>query len=129
MKDRNVIALLNSLDRLIHEARLRKQAASSGEHNDPIPPHTLPPSALVNAHLASFLSDTTTSITTETARLEAQNAQMMEQIKRQRGEMEGLVSGLEGVVRDLERSAGMVQDGSVGELVAEVKMVEEELRG
>jgi len=55
--------------------------------------------------------------------------ELMETIKQQRVEMEGLLAGLEGVVRDLERSAEMVQDGEVVGLGAEVKMVEEELRG
>jgi kinetochore protein NNF1 len=138
MKDRNVIALLNSLDRLIHEARLRKQAASTSTSPDntstseptpPIPPHTLPPSSLVSAHLASFLSDTSSSIAAETAELEKRNVELMETVRRQRGEIEGLVGGLERVVGDLERSAGMVQGDDVVGLTAEVKMVEEELKG
>ena len=61
--------------------------------------------------------------------METRNLELMETIKQQRVEMEGLLAGLEGVVRDLERSAEMVQDGEVVGLGAEVKMVEEELRG
>jgi kinetochore protein NNF1 len=131
MKDRNVVALLNSLDRLIHEARLRKQAAgfaSNGSVEEPIPPHTLPPSDLVNAHLASFLSDARSSITSETTALEGRNAKFMETIKQQRQEMQALVSGLENVVTDLEHSAAMLQGDDVQSLTAEVKMVEEELK-
>lgn len=129
LKDRDVVALLNSLDRLIHEARLRKQAAEAqGSTEAPVPPHTLPPTDLVNAHLATFLTDTRATITNETAVLEKRNLELMQNIKQQRQEMEGLVAGLENVVKDLERSAGMVQgDGVVG-LTAEVKMVEEELK-
>jgi kinetochore protein NNF1 len=129
VKDRDVVALLNSLDRLIHEARLRKQSAESQGNTDaPIPPHTLPPSDLVNAHLATFLTDTRTTITNETAELEKRNLELMQTIKQQRQEMEGLVVGLENVVKDLERSAEMVQGDDVVGLTAEVKMVEEELK-
>lgn len=133
MKDRDVTALLNTLDRLIHDARLRKQAAESASSNgsveQPIPPHTLPPADLVNAHLAPFLTDTRAAIASETAELEARNKALMETIRQQRVEMQGLVEGLEGVVADLERSAAMLQGDEVQDLTAEVKMVEEELGG
>jgi kinetochore protein NNF1 len=95
---------------------------------EPIPPHTLPPSDLVNAHLAPFLTDMRSSITSETTSLEASNTKLIETIKQQRQEMEALVSGLENVVTDLEHSATMLQSDDVQGLTAEVKMVEEELK-
>jgi kinetochore protein NNF1 len=131
MKDRNVVTLLNSLDRLIHEAKIRKQNAESstnGHVEEPIAPHTLPPSDLVNAHLAPFLTDMRSTITNETSALEASNAKLMETIKQQRQEIKALVSGLENVVQDLEHSASMVQGDDIQSLTAEVKMVEEELK-
>jgi kinetochore protein NNF1 len=133
MRERNVTALLNSLDRLIHDAKQRKAAASSSAtstDNTPIPPHTLPPAALVNAHLAPFLTDMRTSISSEKQALEESNKQLIATIRAQRVEMEGLVRGLEGMVADLEKSARMVQEGEgVEGLGVEVRMVEEELKG
>jgi kinetochore protein NNF1 len=132
MKDRNVVALLNSLDRLIHEARARKDNAetnaSNGTLEEPIAPHTLPPSDLVNAHLAPFLTDMRSTITTETSALESNNENLIQTIKAQRAEMEALVSGLEHVVADLEKSANMMQMDEVQGLSKDVKMVEEELK-
>jgi kinetochore protein NNF1 len=130
MKDRNVVSLLNSLDRLIHEARHRKQTAEAdgAEVDVPITPHTLPPCDLVNAHLASFLTDQHAVIKAQTSEIEAKNVQLMDTIKQQRQEMESLVMGLEHVVADLERSAAMLQGDDVQSLTAEVKMVEDELK-
>lgn len=69
------------------------------------------------------------TITSETVALEKRNEELIETIKKQRVEMEGLVGGLERVVGDLERSAEMVQGEGVQELSGDVKMMEEELKG
>lgn len=69
------------------------------------------------------------TITSETVALEKRNEELIETIKKQRVEMEGLVGGLERVVWDLERSAEMVQGEGVQELSGDVKMMEEELKG
>lgn len=69
------------------------------------------------------------TITSETVALEKRNEELIETIKKQRVEMEGLVGGLERVVGDLERSAEMVQGEGVQGLSGDVKMMEEELKG
>ncbi|KIW02287.1 uncharacterized protein PV09_06437 [Verruconis gallopava] len=137
LKERNVVPLLNSLDRLISEAKARKQSAEAAAATSagpdsvvetPIPPHTLPPAELVNAHLAAYLEEKRAAVAAETAEVSARNEQLAATIRQQREEMDAFVRGLEAVVADLERSAALVQADDVTSLTAEVKAVEDELR-
>lgn len=92
-------------------------------------PHTLPPQALYLAHLAPYLAQAQSTLNAKLQTTQSQNAQLMEKITQQRAEIEGLVSGLEGVVRDLEEAKEAV--GAVfgdGELVKEVLEIDGELR-
>jgi kinetochore protein NNF1 len=129
------VPALNSLDRLINEARTRKAeaeaeaAARGGQVVPPIPPHTLPATDLVNAHLLPFMVDQQTALTGALSTLQASNETLVATITAQRAEMEALVSGLEAVVRDLEKSAEMLQGEEVAGLGSEVRMMEEELAG
>ena len=52
----------------------------------------------------------------------------MEKVTSQRAEIERLVGGIEGVVRDLEGSVEVMGTGGVGGLRAEVWEMEEEVR-
>ncbi|KAI9817837.1 MAG: hypothetical protein M1827_000956 [Pycnora praestabilis] len=108
LHERSVVSNLNELDRLIAEARKRKDHAIDGEV--PIPPHTLPPSPLYNAHLAPFLSQTQSSLNARLQTTQSQNAQLISSITEQRAEIERLIGGVEGVVTDLERAVGSLGD-------------------
>ncbi len=92
-------------------------------------PHTLPPQALYLAHLAPHLAQAQSTLNAKLQTTQSQNAQLMEKITEQRGEIERLVGGLEGLVRDLEEAKDAV--GAVfedGELVREVLDIDGELR-
>ncbi|KAF2399719.1 Nnf1-domain-containing protein [Trichodelitschia bisporula] len=125
LKERNVVASLNSLDRLVAEAKARKAAAEGSA--EPVPPHTLPPAALLHAHLLPFLNEQESALTAALSTLETRNNALAETIQAQRAEMEGLVRGLEAVISDLERSGEMLQSDEVQGLLADVKMIDQEL--
>jgi kinetochore protein NNF1 len=133
LSDRSVVPSLNSLDRLINEAKARKSAAETSAPDSnaipPIPPHTLPASDLVNAHLSPFLIDQQTALSGALTTIQASNETLVATITSQRAEMEALVAGLEAVVRDLEKSSEMLQGDDVQGLSGDVRMIEEELAG
>src|SRR5690349_6214939 len=72
-------------------------------------PHTLPPSSLLVAHLSPCLHEQHTLLTTSLNVTQQRNEALASEIVEQKDEIEKLVSGLEEIVRDLERAAGMVQ--------------------
>ena len=93
-------------------------------------PHTLPPESLFLAHLAPHLQQTQKELDARLRDTQAQNEDLVAQILQQRRDIEGLVEGLEAVVRDLEGANGAM--GGVlgdGEMRREVLDLEAELRG
>lgn len=133
LSDRSVIPSLNSLDRLINEAKARRTEAEAktpdGKAVPPIPPHTLPAADLLNAHLSPFLIDQQTALSGALSMIQSNNETLVATITSQRVEMENLVAGLEAVVRDLEKSAEMLQSDDVQGLSGDVRMIEAELAG
>jgi len=143
MDERDVIASLNELDDLIADARRRKERASTtsepsettstttparAQGAPPTPPHLLPPASLLAAHLGPFLVEQTSAITNSLTAVQADNANVADAITSQRAEIEGLLRGLEGVVRDLEGAAAVVtkseeMKGMEGELESAVGVV------
>ncbi|KAL8842642.1 MAG: hypothetical protein Q9170_000417 [Blastenia crenularia] len=125
MAERDVVAGLNELERLVAEARSRrKRGAEAGE-----PPHTLPPERLYLAHLAPYLLQTETELKGELKRLQFENEELVESIQGQTEETEQLVGGLEAFMADLERANEMISNEVDGNgIKMEVGAVEEELR-
>jgi kinetochore protein NNF1 len=92
-------------------------------------PHTLPPSDLLTAHLSPFLLEQQALLTTSLTAVEKETVQLGGVIQEQRAEIEKLVAGLEAMMRDVEKAAGMVQDGAVMDgLGGEVREMEAQLR-
>ncbi|KAL8919943.1 MAG: hypothetical protein Q9208_006511 [Pyrenodesmia sp. 3 TL-2023] len=125
MIERDVVAGLNELERLVAEARSRKErGVEAGE-----PPHTLPPERLFLAHLAPYLKQTESELESELKRLQDENEELVEGIQGQREEAEQLVSGLEAFIADLERANDIMGNEVDGNGVKkEVAGVEQELR-
>ncbi|KAH0537391.1 hypothetical protein FGG08_005790 [Glutinoglossum americanum] len=98
--ERNVVPNLNALDSLIAEARKRKARAPSSQP-PPAPPHTLPPPALLLAHLHPHLSHTQSQLNASLQTIQSQNALLSTTIQAQREEIANLLKGLEEVVGDL----------------------------
>jgi hypothetical protein len=131
LQDRSVVPSLNTLDRLCSEARSRKSIAEASSPDGiaipPIPPHTLPATSLLNAHLTPFLMDQETTLQNSLADIQTRNEGLVDEIMEQRLEIEALMLGLEGLVTDLERSGAMLQGDEVQGLSNDVRMIEEEL--
>ena len=87
----------------------------------------LPPHALLDAHLTPFLDAQATTLTARLEELRKENGELELRLRAQRAEMEGLVGGLEDLVRDLESAAGLVQGGEWKRLGSEVRVVEKEI--
>ncbi|KAL8656499.1 MAG: hypothetical protein Q9210_000214 [Variospora velana] len=123
--ERDVVASLNELERLVGEARSRKErGVEAGD-----PPHTLPPERLYLAHLAPYLQQTQSELEGELKRLQSENEELVEGIQGQREEAEHLVGGLEAFIADLERANGIMGSEVDGNGVKkEVVEVEQDLR-
>ena len=93
-------------------------------------PHNLPPERLYLAHLAPYLRETEKQLEAELKALQAENEDMVEEIRAQGQEVERLLGGVEGVIADLEganEAMGGVVEGD--EIKREVLKIEEELKG
>jgi kinetochore protein NNF1 len=80
-------------------------------------PHTLPPAPLINAHVSPLYRSQQSQLNAKLQTTQSQNASLMEEIRRQRVEIESLLKGVEGLVRDLEGSGerlGVEMDGLSG---------------
>lgn len=140
--ERDVVGGLGELERLVGEARGRMMGSRERKDGKEVPlpyasflffflfgsgeklsadygyrPHTLPPQQLYLAHLAPYLTSTQRTIEEQMQQLEEDNLRMVKEVEAQRAEVERLVGGLEGVIRDLEGAnevlGDVVADGSL----------------
>ncbi|MCJ1254763.1 hypothetical protein MMC24_002579 [Lignoscripta atroalba] len=126
VREREVVGGLNGWERVVGEARGRRERGGEGGK---VGLHMLPPEQLYLAHLSPYLQETQRELDGKIRGVEVENEELMEGIKRQREEVERLVGGLEGVIGDLE-GANEVMDGVLGdgEVRREVVEVEMEVR-
>lgn len=111
-REREVVAGLNELERLVAEAKGRRERGEGGGGMGDAP-HTLPPTTLYLAHLAPYLASTHTQLVAQIAETQAENEALARRIDAQRKEADGLLQGLERVVRDLEAANGVL-GGEIG---------------
>ncbi|KAI1809193.1 Nnf1-domain-containing protein [Poronia punctata] len=121
---RDVVARLNELDALVNDADRRRREAGNGEPL--IPPHLLPPEDVLAAHLAPHLAQQQSQLNAKLQTVQAHNANLFEDIKRQRSEIESLVAILEKVLEDVE-NANHMMDGVVDVLARETRAIEVEM--
>ncbi|KAI1173924.1 Nnf1-domain-containing protein [Nemania sp. FL0916] len=121
-QSRNVVAKLNELETLVSEAERRRREAGEGV-DPPVPPHTLPPEEVLDAHLAPHLAQQQSQLNAKLQTTQAHNAKLFEDIKRQRSEIESLVSLLEKVLEDVDNTNHMM-DGVVDEVTRETRTIE-----
>ncbi|MCJ1462186.1 hypothetical protein MMC07_000786 [Pseudocyphellaria aurata] len=117
-KEREVVAGLNELERLVAEARARRQRGelgsdSSGRTVDA--PHTLPPTTLYLAHLAPYLAATQTQLVAQIADTQTENEALAGRIAAQREQVDVLLEGLERRLRDLDGANEVLGACGVGE--------------
>lgn len=108
---------------------VRERQKVDSENNNRL--HTLSADELYAAHLTPFLQQATETLRARLQSSQQENQRLMERVVAQRAEIERLVGGVEGVVRDLEGSVE-VMGGGVGRgvegLRAEVWEMEGEVK-
>ncbi|KHE78749.1 hypothetical protein GE21DRAFT_1277370, partial [Neurospora crassa] len=116
---RQVVPKLNELETLVGEANKRKREAGGDDATPPVPPHTLPPSIILSAHLSPHLTTTHSSLTTTLQQTQAENHQLFQEIQAQRAEIEELLAVVEKALKDVEGAnellEGVVEKGLVEE--------------
>ncbi|KAI3337597.1 Nnf1-domain-containing protein [Xylariaceae sp. AK1471] len=121
---RNVVAKLNELESLVSEADRRRKEAGGGEPS--VPPHLLPPEEVLDAHLAPHLAQQQSQLNAKLQTTQAHNANLFEDIKRQRSEIESLVSLLEKILEDVDNT-NLMLDGVVNDVARETRTIEIEM--
>ncbi|KAI4203672.1 MAG: hypothetical protein LQ350_001673 [Teloschistes chrysophthalmus] len=123
--ERDVVAGLNELERLVGEAKSRKERGVEIRE----PPHTLPPERLYLAHLAPYLQRTEMELDGELKRLQSENEELVDSIQVQREETEQLVGNLETFIADLERANELMNQEVEGNgIKKEMADVEQEMQ-
>nr|POE77708.1 polyamine-modulated factor 1 [Quercus suber] len=135
LEDRNVVPNLNELDRLVEEAKKRKeraviQASEGSQAVVPVPPHTLPPASLYLSHLAPTLTQHSNTIAAEQSDVENENVELFARVMQQRKDISSLMQGLENVVADLNASVAALteQPADMEALREECRDADDELR-
>ncbi|KAJ8120194.1 hypothetical protein O1611_g10427 [Lasiodiplodia mahajangana] len=124
-QSRNVVAKLNELESLVSEAERRRREAGDGVE-PPVPPHTLPPDEVLDAHLAPHLAQQQSQLNAKLQTTQAHNAKVFEDINRQRAEIESLVSLLEKVLEDVDSTNNMMH-GVADDVARETRAIEIEM--
>jgi kinetochore protein NNF1 len=75
-----------------------------------------------------FLEQQAAAMSTSLAETQQANTTLLPVVTAQRAEIEALVRGLEGVVADLEASAGIMSQDDVQGLGAEIRQIEKQMR-
>ena len=128
LEERSVIEGLNQWDTLIEEARRRRDRSTGEGPGKPM--HTLSGDELYTAHLTPFLQHASTELEGRLWETQQGNQSMMGTIQKQRQEIEILMNGLEGVVRDIEGGVEAMSTAGgnrVQDLKADVWSMEQEI--
>ncbi|KAK4230775.1 Nnf1-domain-containing protein [Podospora fimiseda] len=126
LEARDVVRKLNELEVLLGDAGRRREV--EGGNSVRIPPHTLPVETVLKGHLREGMQELKQRLEGRLKEIQEGNLKLFEEIKQQREEMEGMLKGVERVVRDLEGANRVLagEEEGKGELVEEVV---EETRG
>ena len=68
----------------------------------------LEPEQLLQAHLQPFLSEQTVALQSRLESTQVANKQLADEVTAQRAEIDSLLSGLEGVIGDLENASNVL---------------------
>ncbi|EER26469.1 hypothetical protein CPC735_006410 [Coccidioides posadasii C735 delta SOWgp] len=109
LRERDVVRQLNGLDRLVGEAKVRRE---NGQGEGDVVSHTLPPDELYRAHLTPYLQEARVSLYSKLESTEVANVKLAERVQAQRKEIEELLFSLENVVGDLKGAAAAARQFS-----------------
>ncbi|KAF7948568.1 uncharacterized protein EAE97_003979 [Botrytis byssoidea] len=130
LQERRVVERLNGLEGVIESARRRKARGVDAETEGRdlgVAPHTLPAPSILAAHLTPLYTTQQSQLNAKLQTTQSQNANLADEIQKQREEIEKLVRGVEIVVEDLDR-ANEVMDREVDGLGKEALEAENALR-
>jgi kinetochore protein NNF1 len=140
LQERQVVAGLNGLDKVLEEAARRSKEATAtaseraaekgagfglAEQNGQeqktaaaataaaVPPHQLPPQKITAAHLAPHYRAAQVKLNARLQNAQMVNLQLISALEEDHRTVDGIVGVLEGVVRDLEGSSGEIEAGDV----------------
>ncbi|KAJ4141502.1 hypothetical protein NW768_000715 [Fusarium equiseti] len=99
MVSRQVVPKLNDLESLISDASHRRAESTT---EPPTPPHMLPPSTILAAHLTPTLTAHQSQLNARLQTTQSQNALLHDEVQRQREEIRALLDALEAVVADVQ---------------------------
>ncbi|KAJ5054620.1 uncharacterized protein L3040_000887 [Drepanopeziza brunnea f. sp. 'multigermtubi'] len=128
LAERNVVERLNLLEDLIAEGRRRKArgeqeeeeegraGGEAGRVRERVIPHTLPAASLLRSHTTPLHQSQQSHLNAKLQTTESQNATLIEEVRRQRAEIEELLKLGEILVGDLEGAGGRL--GERGEELA-----------
>ncbi|KOS18714.1 hypothetical protein ESCO_000197 [Escovopsis weberi] len=116
MAARQVVPRLNELEALVADAARRRASSDT----PPIPPHTLPPDAVLAAHLLPSLASHQSHLNARLQTTQSRNALLHEHILRQRAEVDALLAELEHAVDDV-RGANAVLGAVVEDIAREAR--------
>ncbi|EFE44076.1 hypothetical protein TRV_01150 [Trichophyton verrucosum HKI 0517] len=126
LHERGVVRRLNELDRLVGEAKLRRE---NGEGANSAPAHTLTAKELYQAHLAPILAKAQSSLETQTEEVQKKNTELASRIESQRQEIQQLLASLEAVVGDIQGAVkSMDEFDEDNTLRKEAEQMDEEIR-
>ncbi|KAI5249082.1 MIND kinetochore complex component Nnf1 [Aureobasidium subglaciale] len=132
LRDRQVVASLNDLDRLVGDARRRKTAAEQANTGQavqpPLPPHTLPASSLYLSHLGPLLSEKHASLSSRLQSAQSENADLVDTVVQQRREIERLLSQLETTIADIDAANEALPVDDMHALTEEAVALDMDLR-
>ncbi|KAF4465995.1 Kinetochore-associated NNF1 [Fusarium albosuccineum] len=101
MVSRQVVPKLNDLESLISDAS-RRRAEAPASSTQPTPPHLLPPSSILAAHLTPSLTAHQSQLNARLQTTQSQNALLHDEVRRQREEIKSLLEALEAIVADVQ---------------------------
>ncbi|KAJ4144749.1 hypothetical protein LMH87_003620 [Akanthomyces muscarius] len=121
LESRQVVAKLNELEALVGDAeKAREEAQAAGIKEEPTPPHTLPPQAILAGHMHPALARHQSQLHAQLQATQSQNALLVDEVRRQRAEVDELLARLEDAAADV-RGANEVLAGIVGPLAEETR--------
>ncbi|KAF3484004.1 uncharacterized protein GIQ15_03328 [Arthroderma uncinatum] len=126
LHERGVVRGLNELDRLVGEAKHRRE---NGEGANSVPAHTLTAKELYQAHLTPILAKAQSSLDSQTEEVQRKNIQLASKVESQKQEIQQLLASLEAVVGDIEGAVESMREFDADDVLRkEAEQMDEEIR-
>ncbi|KAM0284998.1 hypothetical protein ACHAQH_001687 [Verticillium albo-atrum] len=119
LEERDLVRKLNELEALVAEAD-RQRGEHPADAPEPIPPHSLPPEAVIKGHLHPPLAHAHSHLSAALQNTRIENEALFATVQAQRAEMDALLATLDGAVADVDGANGLLGEVSA-ELAVEAR--------